>query len=244
MRRTASVVSLIAMLAASAALAQEVPYSRTLDEQLMRIKQGKSPIPQAHETKANAPAAAPQAPAARSNERKPFPPAPAGTNEWPAEPQGDSQPAPAPSAGGDAQAAPAAPSAGMVYRDRKGEVINSVGGDAIPALPLDIMQVGEVKFITGGIGDEEMAQLKFVEHDYNMRALVASTSGEYMGGLVMRVLDASGAEVLSADDAGPYLYALLKPGKYTLEVTSAQDVKKSAGFTVPASGFVKPVVRF
>ena len=49
------------------------------------------------------------------------------------------------------------------FRARDGEVIDSIGSDAIPALPLTVMSNGTMKYVTGGVGDEEVAQLKSLE---------------------------------------------------------------------------------
>lgn len=141
-------------------------------------------------------------------------------------------------------AAEAPVAAPMVYRDRKGEIIDSVGGDAIPSLPLSAIQAGDVKFITGGVGDEEMAQLRSVEQEYNLRALIASMSGEYLSELDISILDASGTQVAATNNAGPYFYANLKPGAYRMEITNSEGVKKAAKFNIPAQGFIKPVIRF
>lgn len=225
MRKSAVLFSLMAFAAASQALAQEVPYSRTLDEQLARIKQGKPPVPQAQETAGEAmPAPAPAAAAPAEPERKAFPQ------------QADA----APQAGGDETAMPA----GTTFRDRHGDLVDSTGGGAIPALPLEVMNAGGVHYITGGIGDEELAQLKSVEGDFNLQALIASTAGEYMGGLHVRVLGEDGQQILQADDAGPYFYAALPAGHYTIEVTNREGVAKAGQVNVPAKGLVKPVLRF
>lgn len=223
--RITTALAMILALAAAHASAQEAPYSRTLDEQLARIKQGKSPVPQRGEE-----AVSPDA-------RKSFPPA------------AESHAAAAPefnrdSASGANPPAMSETEGAAQYRDRKGNLIDSTGGGAIPALPLMAMQAGDVKFITGGVGDEELAQLKAVEGEYNVRILIASKSGEFLSQLSISLLDAQGQQVAAASNAGPYFYASLKPGQYTMEITNNSGVKKAAKFTAPASGFIKPVVRY
>lgn len=122
--------------------------------------------------------------------------------------------------------------------------IDSEGGGAIPALPLASGNQGDIHYITGGIGDEEMAMLKQREREFNVQLMMAGTGGHYIGGAMVRVLGESGEELLSVNGAGPYFYVNLKPGKYTLEITARQGGIKKAAITVPASGTVKPVVRF
>lgn len=139
-------------------------------------------------------------------------------------PKAKAKPKPAP--------APAAPATPIVP-------FGSEGSGAIPALPLDIMTNGNVTYVTGGIGDEEMEMLKSRENDFNVHLLLTSTHGEYIGGVMVRVLNEQGQEVLTANDAGPYLYVKLPPGKYTLEGTATQGGIKSVKVNAPASGFTK-----
>jgi hypothetical protein len=115
----------------------------------------------------------------------------------------------------------------------------SEGSGAIPPLPLDIMTNGNATYVTGGIGDEELEMLKARENDFNVHLLMTSTHGEYIGGVMVRVLNEQGQEVLTANDAGPYLYVKLPPGKYTLEGTATQGGIKSVKVNAPASGYTK-----
>lgn len=116
---------------------------------------------------------------------------------------------------------------------RPGEAIGSVGNGAIPALPLQPMTAGNITYLNGGIGDEEVAQLKAQASSYNLHLLLSATNGEYISDVSLRILDSSGKEVLSIPDAGPYVYASLPAGKYTLEATSktagAKSIKINAG---------------
>ena len=219
MRNIVSLTTVMIMTCAAAAVAQEAPNSQTLEGQMQRMQEGQPAVPGAWN---DAPAGQSEAPAAMSAmpERKPM-----IQNEWPAEavapPATISQRMPVPSAG-----------------------IDSAVGGAIPALPLEIRTVGDVRYITGGVGDEEMAQLAMVEKDYNVRMLFAGISGAYVSGAMVRVMNESGQILLTADGAGPYLYMSLQPGKYTVEVTAPEGGIKTASVSVPASGFIKPIMRF
>ncbi|MGE0754061.1 MAG: hypothetical protein AB7L92_02765 [Alphaproteobacteria bacterium] len=122
--------------------------------------------------------------------------------------------------------------------------INSLGGGAIPALPLEIQTAGDIRFITGGVGDEEKAQLKMVEQDYNFRLLMTGIGGAFVSDATVRLIGSDDRLILSTDGAGPYLYAAVPPGSYKLEVTAPEGGIKTADVKVPATGFVKPVMRF
>ncbi len=199
------------------AVAQEAPNSQTLDEQMQRVQSGQPAVP------------------GTWNQGQSYAPAAGQPSIQPQTPV--AQPASAPVAPVDYYAAKP-----MVAPN--GEVFDSRGGDAIPALPLEIRTVGNVRYITGGVGDEEKAQLAMVENDYNVRILIAGRAGAFISGAMLRIMDASGNIVLSTDGAGPYLYAAMAPGTYTLEVTAPEGGIRTGKFTAPASGFVKPTMRF
>lgn len=137
----------------------------------------------------------------------------------------------------------AAPRGLPVARD--GEVIDSVGSGATETdLPVAQTKDG-IRYITGGIGDEELAAITSQEHNFNTRILLIATNGEYMSEVAVRILSKDGNEVLSLDNVGPYLYAYLPDGSYTVEATSSSGGMKSAKFAVPTKNpAVKTVLRF
>ncbi|MDX2113775.1 MAG: hypothetical protein SFW63_08620 [Alphaproteobacteria bacterium] len=145
----------------------------------------------------------------------------------------------APAAGGQSQQ-----DAPTVVRARDGEVIESLGGDAIPALPLTVMSNGTMKYVTGGVGQEELSQLKSLEKDFNVQLLIAGTKGTFMGDATVRVVDTKDTVLFTVENAGPYFYLYLPPADYILEVTSADGNLRSLKVKAPASGATKPVVRF
>lgn len=122
--------------------------------------------------------------------------------------------------------------------------VQALGSGAIPAMPLEIRTVGDVRYLTGGVSDEEESQLKMVEQDYNLRLLLTGIGGAYVSDANARITDSSDRLVLSSDGVGPYLYASLPPGTYKVEVTAPQGGIKTAEVKVPASGAAKPQMRF
>ena len=76
-------------------------------------------------------------------------------------------------------------------------------------------------YISGGVGDEEMSQIKSVEKDYNMRLLFTGRDGKYQSGVKVQVTDAKGNVALDTTTSGPYLLAKLAPGRY--RVNAALD---------------------
>ena len=90
--------------------------------------------------------------------------------------------------------------------------------------------------MSGGIGEEELAVLRLVRGDYNLRLLFADQSGTYLSGIEARILDAHGKTVLTVKDAGPFLYVRLPAGHYRIEAryaerTQRQDIELAATTT-------------
>jgi|GEM_PF-2231370 len=114
--------------------------------------------------------------------------------------------------------------------------IDSVGGGAIPALPLEIMTSGGVVYVSGGIGDEEVDMLKARESEFNVRVLISAGKGEYVSGIGLRFLDSKETPLVQINDAGPYVYAKMQPGSYILETAASNGEHKKSNFTVTGKG--------
>lgn len=237
-----ALAALLVTTSLNVAIAQEAPNSQTLEEQLQRVEsgqpavpatwnQGQSGTPAAEPQTAQVPAAEAPAQAAPEPATQPQVAAPIAASAKPVVPVIE----PATPAGYYTSRPSVAPD---------GEVFDSRGGDAIPALPLEIRTVGDIRYITGGVGDEEKAQLAMVENDFNMRMLIAGTGGAFISGAMVRVMDKDNRLVLSTDGVGPYLYAFMPAGTYTFEVTAPEGGIKTTKVTVPPTAFVKPVMRF
>ena len=85
-------------------------------------------------------------------------------------------------------------------------------------------QVGNVEFITGGIGDEERTAIEAVKSNYNLYVMSAGTDGAFTGNMHLNILDKSGTSVLETD-IGPLFYAKLADGSYTVEGTHNNQTK-------------------
>ena len=72
-------------------------------------------------------------------------------------------------------------------------------------------------YVTGGVGEEELAVLKLVRGDFNLHLLFADKAGTYLSGVDIDIIDASGTTRLALRDAGPFLFVRLPAGSYRLE---------------------------
>ena len=95
---------------------------------------------------------------------------------------------------------------------------------AIVMLPVNAdsvdVQVHEengVRYITGGVSDEEQAAIKDKGEGFNLELMMALKRGNYLADIPVKITDAQGNTVLDAVSQGPFLYADLKPGTYTVE---------------------------
>ncbi len=151
-------------------------------------------------------------------------------------------PAPSPTVATPAPAPAAAPASLPVARN--GEVIDSVGGGAIPSLPLELTTENGVSYISGGIGDEEKDQLKTQEGQFNLRLQIVGLNGEFLSDVRMVLKDAKGATLVSMNDAGPFVYMQVAPGQYSAELIRVNGNSKTSTLKVPAKGALKTAIRF
>lgn len=80
-----------------------------------------------------------------------------------------------------------------------------------------------VAFVTGGVGDDQLAALRKLEHP-NLKLVFAEAAAAgghhpYVAEVDVRVLDEQGAEIVASKDAGPLLLADLPSGDYRIEAT-------------------------
>jgi hypothetical protein len=109
------------------------------------------------------------------------------------------------------------------------------------AVPNDIPAAHDdhgVAYVTGGVGQDEVAAFRGLASSYNMRATFTTGSGEYLSGVAVQVARSDGTVVFNATSDGPYLYARLPQGHYRL-VASLDGAQRSRDLYVPARGGVK-----
>ncbi|MFM9889500.1 MAG: hypothetical protein ACKVOE_02480 [Rickettsiales bacterium] len=88
---------------------------------------------------------------------------------------------------------------------------------------LHVQQQGEVSFVTGGIGDDERAEIEAVKGDYNFYVQSASKNGAYVEDAHVIITNKAGDVVLETE-AGPILYACLPVGKYQIKAQLGDQV--------------------
>jgi hypothetical protein len=92
---------------------------------------------------------------------------------------------------------------------------------AVPAsgtdLPVDLQTAQGVQYYNGGVGSGERSQMPQI---FPLKIVLATDRGLYLNDAEVRILDASGREVLRVQaDNGPWLVADVPPGTYTVKAT-------------------------
>ena len=88
--------------------------------------------------------------------------------------------------------------------------------------PIDL---GNIVYITGGIGDEERAALQSVKNSYNLHVLSASKDGAYTGDTRINIHTQDGKALVDTP-VGPLFYAKLPRGTYIIKASSEDQVKE------------------
>ena len=93
----------------------------------------------------------------------------------------------------------------------------------------------DVPYVSGGVGADDREELLAKESEYNLKVVVASTSGHFLADVKIVIDSARKERVLDATMEGPILLARLTPGTYTISATSdAQPQTKTV--TVAGQG--------
>ncbi|MCB1823988.1 MAG: carboxypeptidase regulatory-like domain-containing protein [Candidatus Competibacteraceae bacterium] len=102
------------------------------------------------------------------------------------------------------------------------------GPDWLP--PGDLIQVQDyrgIRYASGGVGESERAELNALSGQFNLRLLFAMQgSGDYLADIKVIIVDKRGETVLSAASNGPWFYAELPPGTYTVEVSTPDQTQR------------------
>jgi hypothetical protein len=73
--------------------------------------------------------------------------------------------------------------------------------------------------ISGGIGVDARDELAAKARDYNMKLVFALSSREYVSDVDVEITNSAGSTVASHRTQGPWMYAKLPPGDYTVRAT-------------------------
>ncbi len=105
----------------------------------------------------------------------------------------------------------------------------------------EIKTDGDIRYVSGGIGESERAELEGLSSQFNLRLLFATEgSGEYLSSVKVNILDTRGDPILTAQSKGPWFFAQLPAGDYSVDVTPTglrgQDETQRKTFKLDGSG--------
>lgn len=89
-----------------------------------------------------------------------------------------------------------------------------------------VVMVGNVSYVSGGIGEESRERLKAFASAFNLKLLLARKSGEYLGDVGVVIADATGAKILTVTAEGPIFMANLPAGTYEVAATTEGQTQK------------------
>ena len=96
--------------------------------------------------------------------------------------------------------------------------------------PGNLIQVQDyrgIRYASGGVGESERAELNALSGQFNLRLLFAMQgSGDYLADTKVIIVDKRGETVLSAASNGPWFYAQLPPGTYTVEISTPDQTQR------------------
>jgi hypothetical protein len=90
-----------------------------------------------------------------------------------------------------------------------------------------------VSFITGGVGEDEVAAFRSAANRYNVRMTLASKAGSYLSDVDVTITSTSGRKVLAVRTEGPFLFVALPAGAYRIEA-KANHIAQTRKIVVPS----------
>lgn len=97
-------------------------------------------------------------------------------------------------------------------------------GSSAQAQPPEVQKADEVTFVSGGVGDESMAQLAEMEKQFDLKLFLVGKSGAYLSDIGIAITDSNGKGVLLTTSDGPVLLANLPTGAYSVKASKNGDV--------------------
>lgn len=92
-----------------------------------------------------------------------------------------------------------------------------------------------ITYMTGGTTQQEIERFKAMDGEFNLQLLFADAGGGHLVNHQLRILDYTNFELVKAVAVGPYLYARINPGDYSLEVVHEPGMEPvSVKIRVPA----------
>lgn len=91
---------------------------------------------------------------------------------------------------------------------------------AAPAAGPEEQTYGSTRFLTGGIGQEEVQAMREAASRYPLAMTFTIGTGQYLSDVKVTIRGRGGETILSAVSGGPMMLVDLPPGQYTVEAAA------------------------
>jgi hypothetical protein len=81
----------------------------------------------------------------------------------------------------------------------------------------------KIPYLSGGIGTDEREALSEEAKNYNLKIVFATKGKAYLADIAVQIKDESGNNLVDATSDGPWFFASLAPGKYTIIATMKEE---------------------
>ena len=102
---------------------------------------------------------------------------------------------------------------------------------------------GNVAYLSGGVGEEELEAIRASERNFNVKLLFAERDGAYLGGVEVLLINAAGDTVFEGQSLGPFLLLRLPGGSYEVRASANGEIRKGR-LSVTAKGRHAAVFRW
>ncbi|HEU5046738.1 MAG TPA: hypothetical protein VFT64_02740 [Rickettsiales bacterium] len=89
-----------------------------------------------------------------------------------------------------------------------------------------------VDIVSGGIGDDELAHMKSIQNQYDLKLLITEKNGTFISDVAVHIEDMKGHVLADVTAEGPILLANLPTGKYKVRAQRGDDEVKDAKISV------------
>jgi len=93
-------------------------------------------------------------------------------------------------------------------------------------LPPEAKTYQGITYLSGGVGLDERETLSHIGQDYDLKLGFAEKAGNYLSDVKVRIKDAGSNTILEAVSQGPWFFAKLPAGKYTILATMKGETRQ------------------
>lgn len=93
----------------------------------------------------------------------------------------------------------------------------SAAGGVDELVPVEEATDEGIHYLSGGVGVEERENLRALAEKYNTKLVFALREGNYLALVDVVIADASGNPIVQTTTQGPWLFATLPEGAYTVD---------------------------